>query len=507
MDGKSETTTYVSKAFEVTHNDVGVNDRLTQYKHYIYAGDEVVAIQIRTLKDGAKTPDETRYLHKDALGNVDTITDSHGAVIQRISYDPFGNRSVTSSADPDRKAWTSRGFTGHEHLDGLGLIHMNARLYDPEVGRFLSPDSYIQAPEMSQSYNRYIYVMNNPLKYTDPSGHFFDALFDLIGNVLWFVFEHLDIAVMVAAQAMFGIPIGLPSIAIRGAAAGFISTLVHTNSFSAALRNGIWGGAGAAVAGFVGHGGAFGFEWGASPFGGGLGPWLAHGISQGVITQLRGGQFKSGFVGGIIGKASDAALGEMGGNGPAAVAARTVTAAVFGGLAAEATGGSFADGALAAAMVHLFNDENLFGDDDPHNMFARADKQWVKNKDDEVFDLYAHGTPKGITDELGNFMSVKEVADLIRNSPDYHSNMAINLWACNTGAGVDSFAQQLAVEMNAVVIAPNQFVMYPVSGVDNMHLASKYYAWSFMRNVPIPIIGYVPNPPLYKDGGDWLVFF
>ena len=115
--GKSETTTYVSKAFEVTHNDNGVNDRVTQYKHQIYAGDEVVAIQIRTLKNGTeKAPDETRYLHKDALGNVDTLTDSHGTVIQRISYDPFGKRTVTSGTDPDLKAWTARGFTGHEHL-------------------------------------------------------------------------------------------------------------------------------------------------------------------------------------------------------------------------------------------------------------------------------------------------------------------------------------------------------------------------------------------------------
>ena len=84
---------------------------------------------------------EFRYLHADALGNIDTITDSHGAVLQRIAYSPFGTRRVTASNDPDYQAWTDRGFTGHEHLDGLGLIHMNARLYDPEIGRFLSPDT------------------------------------------------------------------------------------------------------------------------------------------------------------------------------------------------------------------------------------------------------------------------------------------------------------------------------------------------------------------------------
>jgi len=63
-----------------------------------------------------------------------------------------------------------RGFTGHEHLREFGLINMNARLYDPVLGRFLSPDPYVQAPDFSQSFNRYSYCLNNPLIYTDPDG-------------------------------------------------------------------------------------------------------------------------------------------------------------------------------------------------------------------------------------------------------------------------------------------------------------------------------------------------
>jgi len=64
---------------------------------------------------------------------------------------------------------------GHEHLPWFGLINMNARLYDPAVGRFLSPDPYVQAPDNSQSFNRYSYAFNNPLKYIDPSGGQFIA--------------------------------------------------------------------------------------------------------------------------------------------------------------------------------------------------------------------------------------------------------------------------------------------------------------------------------------------
>jgi RHS repeat-associated protein len=66
---------------------------------------------------------------------------------------------------------TPRGFTDHEMLDGLGLVHMNGRIYDPLLGRFLSADIVIQAPGNLQSYNRYSYVFNNPLTMTDPTGY------------------------------------------------------------------------------------------------------------------------------------------------------------------------------------------------------------------------------------------------------------------------------------------------------------------------------------------------
>ena len=69
------------------------------------------------------------------------------------------------------REYSARGFTDHEHLDVVGLIHMNGRVYDPELGRFMSADPFVQAPYNSQSYNRYSYVFNNPLSFTDPSGY------------------------------------------------------------------------------------------------------------------------------------------------------------------------------------------------------------------------------------------------------------------------------------------------------------------------------------------------
>ena len=131
-------------------------------------------------EDDAPTPSETlRYLHTDHLGSVDTITDDAGAVVERLSYDAWGKRRTASGTDvwedpalPIAAEETRRGFTDHEHLDDFALVHMNARVYDPKLGRFLSPDPFIQFPESTQGFNRYTYTLNNPLSFTDPTGYY-----------------------------------------------------------------------------------------------------------------------------------------------------------------------------------------------------------------------------------------------------------------------------------------------------------------------------------------------
>ncbi|MDR0604702.1 MAG: hypothetical protein LBG80_10405 [Bacteroidales bacterium] len=92
--------------------------------------------------------------------------DANGTAAFKVSYDVWGKQTVTNNTFKFH-----RGFTGHEHLPEFALINMNGRMYDPILGRFLSPDpSYVQAPEFSQNFNRYSYCVNNPLLYTDPSG-------------------------------------------------------------------------------------------------------------------------------------------------------------------------------------------------------------------------------------------------------------------------------------------------------------------------------------------------
>ncbi|MET1257417.1 RHS repeat domain-containing protein, partial [Aliikangiella maris] len=171
-----ETTIYIDKLFEQISQD-GV----VKYKNYI----DDIAVFTRTESGGAVS-DNVDYLHRDRLGSVVTVTDSDGKVIDNKSFDAFGKpRKISmeqilpatltgvlseSNIIGGRLA-TTRGFTDHEHLDDAELIHMNGRVYDYNLGRFLSVDPVIQDPGNSQSMNPYSYIMNYPLSGTDPSGY------------------------------------------------------------------------------------------------------------------------------------------------------------------------------------------------------------------------------------------------------------------------------------------------------------------------------------------------
>ena len=96
---------------------------------------------------------------------------------KEYTYTPFGallTSTNPTSSDTRFKKEDFKGYTSHEQYFDLNLINMKGRMYDPTIGRFLSPDIFIQSPTNSQSFNRYAYVWNNPLKYTDPSGYYLD---------------------------------------------------------------------------------------------------------------------------------------------------------------------------------------------------------------------------------------------------------------------------------------------------------------------------------------------
>lgn len=138
----------------------------------------------------SKTEDAFYYLHRDYQGTILAISNEQGQTIERRLFDPWGKiikvtdkNGNTQSVNP-QFTFIDRGYTGHEHFFTVGLIHMNGRMYDSVLKQFLSPDNNIQEPFNSQNYNRYGYVLNNPLMYTDPSGEIFGLDIILSGAII-----------------------------------------------------------------------------------------------------------------------------------------------------------------------------------------------------------------------------------------------------------------------------------------------------------------------------------
>jgi RHS repeat-associated protein len=163
----SVTTFYSDKLYEEE-----VTGTKTTWRAYI----DDIAVISQTTNEGATI----RYTHRDRLGSARVFTDHNGQVEAERNYDPFGKPRLASGGLKSfgasklgdlADAKTNRGFTDHEHLDSVELIHMNGRVYDYSLGRFMSVDPVIQSPTNSQSINPYSYIMNNPLSGTDPTGY------------------------------------------------------------------------------------------------------------------------------------------------------------------------------------------------------------------------------------------------------------------------------------------------------------------------------------------------
>ncbi len=288
-----------------------------------------------------------RWLYKDHLGSVVAITNDAGELVKRFRYDVFGKRSEIVPTATDSVFYetslasmfvlaeisdSTRGFTGHEHVDNADIIHMNGRIYDPTLGRFLQADPFIQAPKNSQNYNRYSYVLNNPLSYTDPSGYFFKKLFKFVKKY-WRTIAAIVISVYLPGASFLA---GY-STATVGAITGFVSGAVASGSLKGALIGAFTGGLFGEL-----HNMAQGFD-----------KVLAHGAVGGIGSVLSGGKFGHGFLAAgltqSLGGKIDAIKTKLG---------RVVAAAALGGTVSKLTGGKFANGALTAAFSRALNHEN-----------------------------------------------------------------------------------------------------------------------------------------------------
>ena len=165
VDGTIRNKEYVGVCEYITENDG--NGIVSKTLTYLVDPFGVFAVVERQADE-----ESIHYVLKDNLGSWTTITDAEGNVEQELSFDAWGNLRdpMTWSGSFSGTPMFDRGYTGHEHMTGFGLINMNGRCYDPLTSSFLSVDAYVQDPTSAQAFNRYAYCGYNPLRYTDPTG-------------------------------------------------------------------------------------------------------------------------------------------------------------------------------------------------------------------------------------------------------------------------------------------------------------------------------------------------
>ncbi|WP_298304229.1 RHS repeat-associated core domain-containing protein [Flavobacterium sp.] len=282
------------------------------------------------------------YLHRDYQGSIVAVSNATGAIIEKRQYDPWG--LITKIQDGagtnlTKLTFFDRGYTGHEHLESVGLINMNGRIYDPILHRFLQPDSKVQEPYNTQNYNRYGYCLNNPLKYTDISGEDFGLTF--------------AISMGVALAVYFGDALlSHKPITFRG-----IATTVVTTAVSAGISYGI-----GSIASNINN------FYARATF-----QALAHGATQGGMAALQGGKFWSGFAAGALSSIMSSAwqggkniemkngfettsyVKGIGGTDAFSTVGTMFVGSISGGAGAALTGGNFWQGSTTGLIVSGLN--------------------------------------------------------------------------------------------------------------------------------------------------------
>ena len=280
---------YIVDVYEVESGVAGDKEIL-----YL-AGDAYSASSVLVKENGTSN---VYHICRDYLGSITHLTDYNGVVLQENSYDAWGRlrnpqTQVLYNDDSQPKLLLDRGYTSHEHLPHFGLINMNARLYSPVLGRFLSPDPYVTMPDFSQNFNRYSYALNNPLKYIDPSGE------SVVGGII--------------IGAIIG---GMVSLNMNKENINGYGDMFACFGMGA-LAGGLSGGAGALVGGVAG-----GFV------GGMLSGAVGGSVGSSATAWMSGASFGEGLLSGLVGGAFGA-----------------LTGGLMGGISSASKGGSFWTGA------------------------------------------------------------------------------------------------------------------------------------------------------------------
>ncbi|MBI2985926.1 MAG: hypothetical protein HYY45_04080 [Deltaproteobacteria bacterium] len=277
-DSPGGITTYPFSGYEIDGGGVVTK--------YIKIGNEIV---------GASKGGEKLFYHNDHLGGINVITDLWAARIQLAEYDPWGKVSREEGIGD-----SIRRFTGKMLDPESGLYYYGGRYYDPELGRFISPDPFVPQPGDPQSFNRYSYVGNNPVNYIDPSGYkkkkggFFRRFFGaIVGAIVGIVSWGLGAPAMLAG-------------AIGGATAGAVNSGINGGNFAANVFGGAFLGG---IAGGIGP-----------PLAGAYGGGFLGAVASGAVTGAVVGAIGTGIYGGKFGQ--NVGYGALGG---------AITAAAFYG--------------------------------------------------------------------------------------------------------------------------------------------------------------------------------
>jgi RHS repeat-associated protein len=305
-------------------------------RHHLLSPDGLIAIESHL-----GTQKRVEYLHHDHLGSVDTVTNASAQVLQRYAYDAFGARRGASwgTGYSSFNFLVRFGFTGHAMIDAVGLIHMNGRVFDPKLARFISADPFVQFPHHTQAHNRYSYLLNNPLNATDPSGFFLKKLGRWLKKNLRTLVAVAITAIAPYASAAFG---------VWGAmATGFAAGLVGSGGD---LKAGLIGALAAGAFYGITNSPLGGAKFGTLAHGGKV---VAHGLTGGIAAKASGGEFRHGFL--SAGASAFAAPWIHENVTPGNHALQITAAAVVGGTASELGGGKFGNGAVVAAFSYAFN--------------------------------------------------------------------------------------------------------------------------------------------------------
>ena len=386
-DGEGKFTKYYSEdgSYEIVRNN-----QTGQEKHILYIGGTPYESNIVYLKNYAESTGSYKFLHKDYLGSILAITDETGNAVEQRHYDAWGNFTHLKIYDPpmivgvqqvtDFLATNSllldRGYTSHEHFSEVGLIHMNGRLYDPLLRRFLNADENIQDTFNTQNYNKYGYVLNNPLMYNDPSGELF-----WIPIVAWVVANAAAIGTAALAGAIISMASAVIVAGLTGNAisAGGILKSAFVGAISGAVTFGI--GSIFSVAG----GSLTSIGSSIKDAIGGFGLTMVqagtHAISQGVMSLVQNGGsgFLSGAISGFLGHMGAEAWGAtMKGVGMSqfskSTAGMVTFGAISGGIGSELSGGNFWQGAVTGGIVAGLNSAMHKIEDGPRKKKTKAEK-------------------------------------------------------------------------------------------------------------------------------------